>query len=92
MYVTFRKSNCSLHVLVAWSPGACATTILIPSVVLILGYAALDEKATLWFFHYIRCNTLCDLAINDMVCITALSIGVARDARRRDVLGTNAYL
>ena len=90
--VTFRKSNSSQHVLVAWSPGACATAILIPSLVLLLEYAVLDDMATFWFFHYVRCYLLCDLAINDMVCNPALSIGVARDARRRDGLGTNAYL
>ena len=32
------------------------------------------------------------VAINDMVCISALSVCVARDARRRDGLGTNEYL
>ena len=87
--VTFRKSNCSLHVLVAWGSGACATTIWIPFLVLLFEYAVLDDKATLWFFHYIQRHTLCDVAINDMVCT---SVGVARDARRRDGLGTNEYL
>ena len=75
-----------------WRPGACVTAILIPSLVLPLEYAVLDDMAKIWFFHYARCYSLCDLAINDMVCNPALSIGVARDARRRDGLCTNAYL
>ena len=90
--VTFHKSNSSQHVLVAWSPGACVTAILIPSLMLLLEYAVLNDMATFWFFYYVRCCPLCDLAINDMVCNPALSFGVARDARRRDGLGTNAHL
>ena len=90
--VTFRKSNSSQHVLVAWSPGSCVTVILIPSPVLLLEYAALDDMATFWLFHYVRCYRLCDLAINDMVCNPALSNGVARDARRRDGSGTNTFV
>ena len=66
--VTFRKSDSSQHVLAAWRPGACVTAILIPSLVLLLEYAVLDDKATIWLFHYVRCYHLCDLAINDMVC------------------------
>ena len=46
-----------------------------------LEYGVLDDKATLWFFHYIRCYTLCDVATNDMVCTSALSVDVARDAQ-----------
>ena len=28
-----------------------------------LEYSVLDDKATLWFFHYFRCYLLCDVAI-----------------------------
>ena len=56
--VTFRKSNSLQHVLVAWRPGACVTAILIPSLVLLLEYTALDDMATFWFFHHVRCYPL----------------------------------
>ena len=58
------------------------------SVVLFLEYAVLDDMATTWFFHYVRCYSLCVLAINDMVCNLALSL----DWRGTRCLGTNAYL
>ena len=83
---------CVGSMLVAWISSAWATTIQIPFLVLFLEYAVLDGKATLCFFHYIRCCPLCGVPINGMVGTSALSVGVARDARRRDVLGTKEYL
>ena len=68
------------------------TSILVLTMVPLLKYAVLDGMASFWFFHYVRCYTLCDLVINAMVCNPDFSIGVARDARRRDGIGTNAYL
>ena len=79
--------------LVAWSSGACATTIQIPFLVLSSSTVySTTRQHYVWFFHYIRCYSLCDVAINDMVCTSALSVSVARHARRRDGLGTNEYL
>ena len=75
--VTYRKGDRSLHVLVAgWWHGVQALVrqrFRFLSWCFCVWYAVLDDKATIWFFHYIRCYHLCDVAVNDMVCTSALS-------------------
>ena len=79
--------------LVAWSSSACATTIQILFLVPFLEYAVvLDDKATLWFLHYIRCYPCVMRQSTTWYALRPPSVGVARDARRRDGLGTNEYL
>ena len=55
--VTFRKGNRSLHVMVAcwWRGVQALVRQRFRSLCFCLEYAVLDDKATSWFFHYIRC-------------------------------------